>query len=244
MNISNKILYIGAGLHLDVLKHFVSTKEFVFVDVLPRSEFDSLDSFYEGFYRKNFYSGLIELAGEYGFELEKSEELNPDYFVNILDLTQRLKWLNKVKETFPFINPTLLIFFNQNTGQKFKYYISTNILYNMCWDLENDIRSSEGLIISGYHPDKILLKYISNPINLYCYDETCYKLDDIEIDNFDNLIYWLFKNLDMVSKYFSNIYMVEKENGIITKYDNMIQLDINVKKNHLDKMRLYDEQFI
>jgi hypothetical protein len=244
MSISNKILYIGAGLDLDVLEHFVSTKEFVFVDVQPRSEFDSPNSFYEGFYRKNFYPGLIELAREYGFELEKSEELDSDYFVNILDLTQRLKWLNKVKETFPFINPTLLIFFNQTTGQKLKYYMSTNILYNMYWDLENDIRSSDGLIISGFHPDKILLKYISSPINLYCYDETCYKLDDKEVDNFDNLIYWLFKNLDMVSRYFSNINMVEKENGIITKYDNMLELDIIVNKNYYGRMRLNDEQFI
>ena len=168
MVISSKILYIGTGLHLDVLKHFDSTKEFIFVDIQPRSEFDSPDSFYEGFYRKNFYPKLIELAREFGFELEKSEELDPEYFVNILDIAQRIKWLNNVKETFPNICPTLLIFFNSITGQKLKYYISTNILYNMCWDLENDISSSEGLIISGYHPNKILLNYIPFPINLYC----------------------------------------------------------------------------
>lgn len=244
MSTSNKILYIGAGLHLDVIKHFESTKEFVFVDVQPRSEFDSPDSFYEGFYRKNFYSKLIELVKEVGFELEKSVELDPEYFVNLLDITQRIKWLNKVKETFPNICPTLLVFFNHITGQKLKYYISTNILYNMCWDLENDIRSSEGLIISGYHPNKILLNYVSFPINLYCYDGTCYKIDDEDEDDFDNLIYWMFHNLDWVDKYFSNIYLVNKENGIMTKYYNIEQLDIDVKKIHIEKMCRYDNQFL
>jgi hypothetical protein len=241
MNTSNKILYIGTGLHLDVLKHFESTKEFIFVDVMPRSEFDSPDSFYEGFYRNNFYARLIELANGYGFVLEKTEELDPEYFVNILDIVQRIKWLGKVKETFPNICPTLLTFFNQQTGQKLKYYISTNILYNMCWDLENDIRSSEGLIISGYHPNKILLKYISFPLNLYCYDGTCYKINDDEEDDFDNLVYWLFHNLEWVTKYFSNIYLVQNDSGIMIKYNNMEELDVEVKKIHIEKMKKIDE---
>ena len=221
---SSKILYIGAGLHFKPLKHFKSTKEFVFVDVQPRSEFDSADSFREEFYKKNFYSELIMLANEYGFELEKSIELDQEYFVNILDFSQRIRWIGKVNETFPNICPSLLIFFNSNTGQKLKYYISTNILYNMYWDLENDIRSAEGLIISGYHPDKKILDFISNPINLYCYDKTAYKLDDEEVDDFNNLVYWMFENLDMVSKYFLNIYLVRKDNGIITKYDDIIAI--------------------
>ena len=37
MSISNKILYIGTGLDLEPLKQFELTKEFVFVDVMPRS---------------------------------------------------------------------------------------------------------------------------------------------------------------------------------------------------------------
>jgi hypothetical protein len=240
MSISNKILYIGTGLDLEPLKQFELTKEFVFVDVMPRSEFDSPDSFYEGFYRKNFYSKLIELANEYGFGLEKTEELDPDYFTNILDLVQRIKWLGKVKETFPNICPTLLVFFNHNTGQKLKYYISTNILYNMCWDLENDITSSDGLIISGYHPNKKILEYITNPINLYCYDGTCYKVNDDEVDDFDNLVYWMFANLDKVSNYFSNIYLVERKTNTVIKYDDIEILDNDVNNKRKERFRLDD----
>ena len=231
----NKILYIGTGLHLDPLFHFTKTKEFVFVDVQPRSEFDKPDSFFDGFYRKSFYSNLIKKAKEYNFILEKTEEFDSGYFSNLLSFKQRVYWFGRVKETFPYICPTLLIFYNYKTGQKLKYYISTNILYNMNFNLENDIKGCEGLIIAGYHPDKVLLKYISsNPINLYCYTNTCYKINEDEVDNKLNLIYWLFNNLDKVSKYFSNIYMV-KQNGNMILCENISHMDTIVKNNYTDK---------
>ena len=44
---------------------------------------------------------MIKLASEYGFELEKTEELDSDYFENILDFTQRAKWFGRIKQTFP-----------------------------------------------------------------------------------------------------------------------------------------------
>jgi hypothetical protein len=86
------------------------------------------------------------------------------------------------------------------------------------------------LIISGYHPDKKLLEHIKYPINLYCYDETSYKVDDDEVHNKNNLIYWISNNLDMVNKYFSNIYLVNIKNGYMTKYNDILQLDLDVKK--------------
>ena len=224
----NKIIYIGAGLHLEPLKHFNSTNEFIFVDTLPRSEFDTCN-FNEGFYHKNFHLELIKKAKEYDFKLEKVEELEPKYYVNILSLTQRIKWVGIIKETFPNICPKLITFYNYNTEQKLKYYISTNILYNICVDLKNDIRTSTGLIISGYHPHKKILNYIIKPINLYCYDKTAYKLEDNQVDDLNNLIYWMFKNLTMVKKYFSNIYMVDEENGFITEYSDIVQLDNELK---------------
>jgi len=57
MKYANKILYIGAGLHMDPLHHFQYTKEFVFIDTLPRSEFDT-NNFYLGFYSNNFIDNL------------------------------------------------------------------------------------------------------------------------------------------------------------------------------------------
>ncbi len=232
----SKLLYIGSGLHLEPIKHFPETKEFVFVDTQPRSEFDVQNSFYDGFYRKNFYSGLMSTMDGLDFILEKTEELDSEYFTNILSLSQRISWLGNVKQTFPYICPTLLVFFNYKSGQKLKYYISTNILYNMYFDLENDIKSSDGLIVSGYHPDKILLNYLTPQINLFCYDRTCYKIDPNEIDNLDNLINWAFENPDKINNYFSNIIIVERENGNKISCENLLHMDKLVRELNLRKI--------
>lgn len=241
MNIPNKLLYIGTGLHLEPLKHFNFTKEFVFIDILPRSElktcvnYDQYNSLDEDFYGKNFYYDLVELARKNNFVLEETKELDSEYFVDTISFFQSIKLFSKINETFLHICPHLLIFFNLETQQKLKYYISTDILNNMCFDLANDILLSDGLIISGYHPDKYLLEYIKYPINLYCYDNTCYKIHENEEDNLDNLIYWMFNNLDKIQIYFSNIFLVNSDNGILTKYANIEQLDLDVKKFHLTK---------
>jgi len=222
---SNKIMYFGSGLHLHPLKHFTNTTEFIFVDTQPRSEFDSPNDFYDGFFREQFYDNLVDKAKKYSFQLVNIKELDSNYFTNIMSLRQRIQWIGCIKEIFPFICPTLLIFYNYNTGQKLKYYISTNILYNMCEELENDIKTSDGLIISGYHPDSVLLEYIVSPINLYCYNQTCYKLSSDEVDNCDNLIYWSFENLNMVPMYFENIFVVNYTDGKLTKFDNLIEMN-------------------
>ena len=112
---------------------------------------------------------------------------------------------------------------------------------NMCFDLENDILSSDGLIISGYHPNKYLLEYIKYPINLYCYDNTCYKINEDEEDDLDNLIYWMFNNLDKIQMYFSNIFLINSDNGIMTRYENIEKLNLDVEKIHYEKLLLSDD---
>jgi DNA gyrase/topoisomerase IV subunit B len=64
---------------------------------------------------------------------------------------------------------------------------------------------------------------------IYCYDETAYKIDESEVDDFDNLVYWMFNNLESVHKYFSNIYLVNKKNSTINKYNDIVQLDTDLK---------------
>ena len=235
------MIYIGAGLHLQPLVDFGLTKEFIFVDVQPRTESviyrtdsfgsDNYEYWGELMYRKKFYSQLISRALEYNFVLEKTEELEPDYFQSIMTMNQRIKWLNNVKQEFPNICPTLLTFYNYQTGQKLKYYISTNILKNVGWDLENDFSSSDGLVISGYHPDIKILEYIKNPINLYCYIGTSYSVDEDDfINEPNNLIYWIFSNIEIISKYFSSYYVVDKSNGMITQFDDFTQINGIIEK--------------
>ena len=95
----------------------------------------------------------------------------------------------------------------------------------MCTRLEVDIRESNGLIIAGYHPDKIILDYISRPIKLYCYSNTCYYLDDDDVDDFVNLIYWSYNNIDKVKDYFQFIYVCNSTSGELIKCEDMYEVD-------------------
>ena len=128
-------------------------------------------------------------------------------------------------EKFPDTNPGMLIFTNNKTSQIEKYYISTNVKLNMCERLEADIRESWGLIIAGYHPNKIILDYISKPIKLYCYTGTCYYLNDEEVDDFDNLIYWTYNNADKVKIFFNELYVCNRTSGELTKCEDMYEVD-------------------
>jgi len=229
----NKLLYIGTGLHIKPVVHFANTKEFVFVDTLPRSQHDGLivegKYFYDGFYRHKFISLLIQKCKKYGFEITSTKVFNQEYYNNKLLIEQ--KELYGFKENFnlkfPNINSELVVFENNVTKQKIKYYISTNILFDMNKLLQMDISESSGLVISGYHPDKKILDWISNPIELYCYSQTVYKCDEDEIDNVDNLVYWMFNNLDKIDNYFNKIFICERDTGITLVCDNL--LDMNNK---------------
>jgi len=229
-----KLLYIGSGLDIEPVVHFSKVKELVFVDTLPRSEFDGYihdgSLFYDGFYRHKFIDLLITDADKYGFELVDKISLGLEYHTQILTDEQKEIWGKKFLSKLPDINPCLMIFVNNKTLQTIKYYISTNILVNMCGELKKDIIESTGIIISGYHPDKIILDYISSPIKLFCYSNTCYYLDDAEVDNFNNLIYWSFSNPEKVKTYFDKIFVCDRNNGNLFECIDMLQVDEIAKK--------------
>lgn len=229
-----KLLYIGSGLDIEPVVHFSKIKEFVFVDTLPRSEFDGHiydgSLFFDGFYRHKFIDLLIDDANKYGFVLVEKVPLGLEYHTQILTREQKNIWGGNFLLNFPDINPCLLTFVNHKTSQIIKYYISTNILVNMCEELKKDIIESTGIILSGYHPDKIILDYISSPIKLYCYSNTCYYLDDDEVNNFDNLIYWTFNNPDKVKTYFDKIFVCDRTDGYLFECNNMFQVDEIAKK--------------
>lgn len=240
-----KLLYIGAGLDFTPVIHFSQVREFVFIDAQPRSEFDGIicegSLFYDGFYRHKFIDLLVKNAAKFGFELVERIELDLDYHKQILTQEQKDFWDICFLEKFPDTNPGMLIFTNNKTSQMVKYYISTNIKFNMCSRLETDIRKSDGLIIAGYHPDKIILDYISKPIKLYCYTRTCYYLDDEEVDNFDNLIYWGYNNADKVKIFFNELYVCDRSCGELTKCEDMYEIDKIANEIHSSTIDYIDD---
>lgn len=230
-----KLLYIGSGIDFEPIVHFSKVKEFIFIDTLPRSEFDGYvfngSLFYDEFYRHKFIDLMITNANKYGFELIEKISLDSEYYLKILTTEQKKLWSDNFLSKFPDINPCLMIFTNSKTYQTIKYYISTNIESNICESLKKDIIESTGIIISGYHPDKIILEYISKPIKLYCYSQTCYFKDDYDdIDNLNNLIYWAFNNKDKVTMFFNKIFVCDRTNGNLLECDDMFQVDKIVKQ--------------
>lgn len=230
---TNKILYIGSNIHIEPINHFPNTKDFVFIDTQPRSEFDTYHpKFNIHCYRPKFYSNLIKTCQQYGFILKSSYELDSNYYKNILSWKKKFEYF---VQGFPeFINPTLLVFINNITNQTINYYISTNIKFNMTPILCSDIESCDGIIISGFYPDIELLKYIKQPICLFGYTNTYYIIEKPNND-FDkqNIIYYLQTFNDNIKYYFKDFFVIVKETGVIYKCTNFDNFKLTIEKHKI-----------
>ncbi len=214
-----KVLYVGAWDHIEVINYFPHCNEFILIDTQPRSDHDKKDYFYEGFYRANFLKKIIKKCKKYGFILDKTIELDNNYLPHYND--------------YPYINPHLFIFIKNNISIKF--YISTNILFNMCPMLEKDIFEADTLYNAGYHPDCELLKYFSSDgiikkKNFVGDNNTCYYVEYEEDDN--NIIKKFIENNNYhMDDYFDNYYLVWRKKSMIILCDNLG--DIDEKKTFL-----------
>jgi hypothetical protein len=235
---ANKILYVGAGCHIQPVNHFYDTKQFIFIDTQPRNEFDSYHPKYsEGLYRPNFLTNLLTVFENNGFLLESYKVVDSNYHKKIISKTWYYSsWFFKV----PYdVNPTLLVFFNKTTLQQIKYYISTNIKFNMNTYLLNDIKTCDGLIVSGYFPEFELLQYLDIPMVFFGYTGTSYYMDPQSYEN--NLLYFLHNFICNRQYFFTEFYVVYNDSGVIIKcqnfknfieileeYKNFIENDLNL----------------
>lgn len=230
MKVYKKLLYIGTGLDLSCAIYYTYIKQFVFIDTQPRSEFDS-EIFYPGFYREKFYKNIIRIYSKYGFNLISEKIIDLSYGSNKLGI--------ECNAEYPYTNPMVLLFYNKDTMQYIRYYMSTNIRYNMCDALEKDIGESDCLYICGHHPDNILFKYINRPITWLCSSTTSFSEDGAEEDT---IIYDAYKfGRGGLKQYANIIYLINGGNGIDGIDGNGVVLgeytDICDLGNHLRKMR-------
>jgi hypothetical protein len=237
---ANKILYVGAGLHIEPVKHFPETKNFVFIDSQPRSEFDSFHpKFYSGFYRAHFLNDLVSSCQYYGFILDSFTVLDKNYYKKIITKKWYYSsWFYKIPAD---INPTMIVFHNNKTQQKLTYYVSTNIKYNMNPILENDIATCDGIIISGYFPEKQILKYFVSPKVFFGYTDTGYILeydDPAEEDN--NILYFLHNCICNTQYYFTGFYMVCNDSGVILKCQDFKHF-VEVQEEYYKKRLEHDD---
>lgn len=206
------IIYIGTGCHFEIVSHFRNVSKFIFVDTQPRSEHDS-QVFDPDFYRDTFADDILAAAKKMSIILIDSHTIDSSYYPS-----------DEYK--LPHMNPTLLTFVHMHTNQMIRYYISTNIRYNMNRWLIDDIKQSDALIVSGYYPDIILYNYLSDrPIQFIGYSKTCYTINANDMG--DTIYCELYDN-----RYFDKYYLVDYESGRMIRYNTF--MDFVAKRDGVD----------
>ena len=218
MNNIEKILYFGASLNIQIVKDFPNVKEFVLVDNQPRSKSDRY-YFSDRDYNDKFIDNLIIITKDYGFELSKIFILDESYHTKILNIKKMIYY--SFFTLPPNIDPELYIFNNKETYQIIKYYISTNIDYNMNMTLFNDIKSCNTLIINQYFPSIKLFEYFDKMEILVGYIKTLFSSNDDYINK--------------VSSKFNKYYLFNNENNLAIECKNFMDIILN-------KIKLLNEE--
>ncbi len=225
----NSLLYIGAGTHLDIFKHFPYVEKFILVDTQPRGYCnynDSKNIFDYGCYVKSFIGNLITQMCKNNFMLTSITKLDKKYYKKIFNTKQKI-YYKLFKHKIPeFINPSLLVFNNIKSNQMVKYYISTSIEYNLTNELYQDIKETDGLIVSGHNPNLKLLDILDRPIKFYGYSSTCFSYEPEESEC--GIVDWLYENPTYSCKYFNEFYSVNYNSGKIIQVENIIELNNTV----------------
>jgi len=229
---ANKILYIGTGCHITPVTHFPETKQFVFIDTQPRSEYDSSNkNFYKKFYKEHFLNDLIASCQYYGFILDSFTVLDKKYYKNIISKKWYFSsWFYKIPAD---INPTLLIFSNRKTKQSIRYYISTNIKFNMNPILRDDIATCDGFIVSDYFAELKILDYFVTPMVFFGYTNTSYNITksfDSDINN--TILFFLHNCICNRNYYFIEFYIVYDDSGVILKCEDFDNFLSNMNDYH------------
>ena len=212
----NRLLYFGAGIHFQPVFDFLQVKEFIFVDSQPYTEFFRLGYTYDkSFFRDKFVSSLKFTASLYGFEVQEETILDDGFFWSTLNPIQKACYKLFPRLVPQYVNPTLIKFYNYTTLQTVKYYVSNPFPYSKSEQLVQDIRLTDGLIVSGYHPDKSVLDFWSDKnIKFIGYSSTWFgKSDPEDLDPIEasNIIHYLHTNNDESGTKHFNEYIFVKD---------------------------------
>ena len=151
------MLYVGAGTDVSMVSIFPDTTRFIFIDTLPRSEFDSYttEDPPQKWYRPGFLTELFEECAQHGFTLLNSQ-VYPDRH-------------DAICNDLPYYYPSLLTF-HSSAGRTIEYYISTNLSLPLIreWEqLRNTLYEINRIYVCGHFPDRSLLSYLSTPLLYY-----------------------------------------------------------------------------
>lgn len=246
-----QFLYLGPWDHFDPTIHFPNCKKFIYIDVQPRTEWDFYSNTFDpDFYRNNFIKSINSKLNELNFELIETNSIDPLYIKQLCSYSYDMDTnksscilstlceleINDYLVKYPYITPHLLVYYNNQTKQTIKYYVSTNIKFTMTDELRNDIALSDSLICSGFSPDSLLLNYIVKPVNFYGYTNTMYTpdidfIDDKLSEESQKLFNYLFFNQeDVIKEHFMSFNVVNNANGQVTKVNSYVEFLETVQK--------------
>jgi len=130
-----KAIYIGAGFDLEPIIAMKDTTEFVFVDSLPYTEFP--DTSYE----------TIATCANFVERLQDKMNKNGFYASQLLTNLSSKQYID---------------FRSKNNTHHIRYYINTVFPRDVSTILY-DLQTSQYLIVKGFNPDPIILKYMRHP---------------------------------------------------------------------------------
>ena len=113
--------------------------------------------FKKKYYANDYFMEINHSMYQHGFVLEEVIDLDKTYTERAFTMFERIYY--SFFELPNYINPQLLIFYSEETNQKVKYYISTNIIYNKNDHLNLDIKESDALLVSDFIPSEKILEY-------------------------------------------------------------------------------------
>jgi hypothetical protein len=184
----NSVLYFGPWDDTSFLDIFPDAKKFILVDSQPKTQWG---------YNKRFVDDVIREYESRDFVLMNIEETQESSF--------------SFFKTDEYTNPHLFIFKKGDTT--IKYYMSTDIMYNMVQELAEDISKTDTLYINGYFPSCRLFEYFKGPKNFVGNTDNCYLYDmGFNRNIIDVLIN--FPTATYFNKYFA------EDNGILVQVKN------------------------
>lgn len=157
-----KILYIGAGLHTQVINDFNLTKRFVLLDSRPRNEY-GFEYYYRPFYRNEFVLDLSTCMKSIGFNIISKTALTNNYEeINMKHLDSTL------------IHFSTGVGRNLRSERNVNYYISTSCpgsFYDN-YTLVEDINDCDTVVVSGHDPKYYFVDYLRKPFHFVGYSCT------------------------------------------------------------------------
>ena len=186
-------LYVGAGKHIYPITDLPYIKTFYYLDSQPKSEYGI----------KKYV--LVENKKKFGIR---------PYFIKKLDIE-----MEKLDMRLTSIDSNLRVYSNET--QNIYYY--TNIaIPELYEEIKKPIENFNTLIISGYHPDSIILDATTKKIHLILYQDTCY-YKNADDENPNNIINRLHRG--EINDRFYKYTLIRQDPGMFESTGEQISFD-------------------